>query len=205
VSVDRVRVDPAPIVVLGVGNLLLGDDGAGLRVLRDLAALHARHPHALPPAVRLVEAETAGVELGDVIAGARALLVLDAVDVGATPGEVVVLRDAALAAAGARRPGGRAGGAAELIGLARLAGWLTGPAGLVGIQAGEIEVRIGLTEAVQAAVPAAVEASLDLLHALDVEAALAAGDDAPGASAVAPSGGRTPVVHRPASAWEAVR
>jgi hydrogenase maturation protease len=183
----------APLVVIGIGNILLRDDGVGVRVVEALERLAAHDRGMLPAGTRLVDGGTLDADLLAVVDGARAVLVIDAVDTAGTPGEVVVLREDAIMAAGARRPGGRTGGVGELVALARLMGWLTGPVGLVGIQVAEVGFHLGLSPRVEAAIPTAVETARRTLLLLDAEAA--AGCGSPGG----------PARSRGAAAMEAVR
>jgi hydrogenase maturation protease len=75
--------DAPKIVVLALGNLIRSDDAIGLFALR-----HLEEDPRLPLLVSLVEGGTKGLELVPYICDASCLLVLDAVDVGATPGTV---------------------------------------------------------------------------------------------------------------------
>jgi len=71
-------------VVLGMGNLLLSDDGMGIHALQYLE----RDPR-VPPGIEFVDAGTFGVELIGYTAGATRLIVLDSVNVGAAPGTLI--------------------------------------------------------------------------------------------------------------------
>jgi len=71
------------IVVLGVGNLLKGDDGVGVRVIEAL-----ERGAALGPGVELVDGGTGGPTLMTEFAGAEALIIVDAAELGAAPGTV---------------------------------------------------------------------------------------------------------------------
>lgn len=75
------------IVVLACGNLLAGDDGVGIEVLRRLEAEGA------PPGVALVEAGAPGLGLVDLMVGAEKAVIVDAVAGGGPPGEVVRWRE----------------------------------------------------------------------------------------------------------------
>lgn len=68
--------------VLGVGNLLMGDEGAGVHAVR---ALEAR---GLPEGAEAVDAGTAGLGLVNFFGGVRRLIFLDCVDMGLPPGTV---------------------------------------------------------------------------------------------------------------------
>ncbi len=74
------------LVVLGIGNPILSDDGAGIHALVEIG-----RSEALPPGVRMVDGGTAGPQLLASVAGCDGLMVLDAVDVGGRPGDVVRL------------------------------------------------------------------------------------------------------------------
>ncbi len=74
------------ILVVGVGNVLHGDDGFGVSVARRLAELD------LPDNVRVTETGIGGIHLvHELMAGYDALVVVDAVDRGRPPGTVLVI------------------------------------------------------------------------------------------------------------------
>jgi hydrogenase maturation protease len=141
----------APPVVIGVGNLLLGDDAAGLRVVQALRRRADAEPGALPPGTRLVDGGTLGLDLLRVLRGAGALVVVDAADRGATPGTVTVRHDA-------RVEGDH--GVAQLLAVAGMLGSLPPDVTVIEIGVGEMGVGIGLSPAVEAAIPAAAAAVL---------------------------------------------
>jgi hydrogenase maturation protease len=75
---------PDKTVVLGLGNVLHADDGAGAEAIKRL------HQDArVPEAVSLIEGGTLGLELLPYIWSCSRLIVIDAVDVGEAPGTVV--------------------------------------------------------------------------------------------------------------------
>jgi hydrogenase maturation protease len=73
---------PRRIVILGVGNLLLSDEGVGVHVAHELMRTE------LPPGVSVVEGGTDGFRLLNVITEADRLIVIDAVKGGASPGSL---------------------------------------------------------------------------------------------------------------------
>ncbi|MFZ4860265.1 MAG: hydrogenase maturation protease [Desulfuromonadaceae bacterium] len=74
------------ILLLGLGNLLLGDDGLGIRALQRL-----QDRYALPEAVDCVDGGVLGLELMAYVEGRTHLLTIDAVQNGAAPGDLVRL------------------------------------------------------------------------------------------------------------------
>lgn len=85
---DATRVAAKPAIVLGLGNSLLGDDGAGVHVVERL-----RREGGLPPGVELLDGGTLNFTLLDRIESALVLVVVDASDLGQAPGTVSVFAD----------------------------------------------------------------------------------------------------------------
>lgn len=80
-----------PALVLGLGNILREDEGAGLHVIRYLEG-----DPDLPLGVRLMDGGTGGLHLVGEVADSRELVVVDAAELGAEPGTVRVLGHAEL-------------------------------------------------------------------------------------------------------------
>lgn len=75
-----------PILVLGMGNILLEDEGLGVRALEALG-----QRYEIPDSVELLDGGTTGMGLLDDISGRECLIVLDAVQTGDPPGAQVRL------------------------------------------------------------------------------------------------------------------
>ena len=76
----------SPVLMLGMGNLLLEDEGLGVRALEIL-----QQCYEIPPEVELLDGGTTGMGLLDDISGREHLIVLDAVQTGDPPGTLVRL------------------------------------------------------------------------------------------------------------------
>ena len=70
------------ILVLGVGNLLLSDEGVGVHVAQRMMTM------AMPPEVQVVEGGTDGFGLVNVITEADRMILIDAVRGGGQPGSI---------------------------------------------------------------------------------------------------------------------
>jgi hydrogenase maturation protease len=166
-----------PLLVLGIGNVLLRDEGVGVRVVRELECLAERDAVHLPAGTSLVDGGTRGLDLLPLITDARAVVIVDAMDLGLAAGAVDVVRGDALfgdVPSGAAVPGARGGAASAgpngvrgLLDLARLMGTPPAAVSLVGVQPSGIAVGTELTEVVQQALPAAVATTLSELRRLD--------------------------------------
>ena len=72
-----------PITVLGIGNILLQDEGFGVHFVRWFAGRHI-----LPAGVRVVDGGTLGYALLDLICGSRFLIVIDVIKAKDDPGSI---------------------------------------------------------------------------------------------------------------------
>jgi hydrogenase maturation protease len=156
----------ADVLVAGVGNIFLGDDGFGPEVVRHLGA--PEQP-PLPEPVRLVDYGIRGLHLSyDLLAGYSALIIVDAMPGLGRPGEIRVMavdpddvRDS-----GSPNPHGpdphSMDPVAVLSGLPSLGGALP-PTYVVGAQPASLDEGIGLSDPLRAAVPVAGAAIRELL------------------------------------------
>ena len=76
-------MDQKQILVLGVGNILLRDEGIGVRVVEKLLETFTFSPN-----VRLLDGGTLGLRLLEPITAADYLIVVDAIKTGRPPGTI---------------------------------------------------------------------------------------------------------------------
>ncbi len=180
-----------PIVVLGIGNPLLRDDAVGVRLVEALELFARRDPTMLPADTRLFDGGTLDLDLLRVIEGSAALLLIDGVDLGWPPGEVRVLRGDAILSAGEGIGSSAGGSVGELLGVARLMGWLPDHVSLLGVQVEEVTLGLGITPTLEAALPRAIDTALLELASLEAAVAgSAAAESAAGSDARVLVGGR---------------
>jgi hydrogenase maturation protease len=154
-SADPGRV--APVLVLGVGNRLLADDGIGPVLVERLSELHAGDPR-----VEFVDGGTRGLALLGLLERRSSLLVLDAVALGAEAGHVHVVDDP-LHRAMARGASAHEDNVSDLLRIADLLQCLPAGLALVGIEPGDVETRIGFSPAAARALPDALKTAERLL------------------------------------------
>jgi hydrogenase maturation protease len=154
------------IAVIGIGNVLTGDDAVGPHVVKVLEARYV-----LPPDVQVLDAGTPGYDLTSFLADAEAVVLVDAVKAKGGPGEVLVYDKEGLIkkppplAMSPHEPGVR-----EALMNAEFMGVAPKVVRLVGVIPETVATGIGLSEAVRAAVPLAVARVLRELEALGVRA-----------------------------------
>mgnify|MGYP003412805925 CR=1 FL=1 len=70
------------IVIIGIGNLLLMDEGLGIHVINEL------EKQKLPQNVKVYDGGTGGFKLIDLMQGAEKVIFIDAVETGKVPGTI---------------------------------------------------------------------------------------------------------------------
>lgn len=148
----------ARVLVAGIGNLFLSDDGFGPEVVRRLA-----EQADLPPHVRVVDYGIRGMHLAyDLLDGYQALVLVDALPGDGPPGELTVLEVGPDdLGSGDFDPHGMAP-IAVLASVRQLGGTLP-PTYVIGCRPASVEDGIGLSDAVTAAIPDALAAVRALL------------------------------------------
>jgi hydrogenase maturation protease len=155
------------VLVAGVGNIFLGDDGFGSEVARRLADA------GLPDWVQVTDYGTSGMHLAyDLASGYETAILIDASPRGGPPGTVTVLEvDAGhrpdLAAAGPLAASwllDAHGMQPDLVlGVLEMLGGKAGRILVVCCEPGSIDCQMGLSEPVEAAVGEAVRIVRDLV------------------------------------------
>lgn len=142
------------VLVIALGNPLLGDEGVGLRALQALASAAD-----LPPSVELLDGGTAGLSLVPRLRSATRVLVLDAVSAGRPPGTVVRLEGTALVREGLGKMSAHEIGLEDILSASRLSG---GPEEVVilGLEPESLRLGVGLSAPVENAVERLVAAAL---------------------------------------------
>lgn len=131
-------------LVMGVGNLLLQDEGAGVRAVAQFAA-----QYATPDGVELMDGGTSGLELLHQIQGRDCLIILDVVRSGQPAGTVVRLAGEEVPALLRHRISPHQLGLSDLLATLELAGG--GPARLVllGIEPKLVSTGLDLSDEVR--------------------------------------------------------
>ena len=141
-------------MVIGVGNILHGDDGLGVHTIEQLRR------ESLPPQVKILDGGTAGIDLLYLLEGAEHALFVDSLDAGDEPGAMFRIPWEVLAD---DVPGQQQMTSLHdfnlwaVLSLADKLGKM--PSVLIfGIQPGNIEFGAGLSPSVSGAIPLLVQA-----------------------------------------------
>ncbi|MBK5961222.1 hydrogenase expression/formation protein [Rhodoplanes elegans] len=164
-------------LVLGIGNILWGDEGFGVRAVEEF-----HRAYALPEDVIVMDGGTQGLYLVQFVADADRLLVFDAIDYGLAPGTLKIVRDGEVPKfTGAKKMSLHQTGFQEVLSAADLLGRYPDELALVGCQPLDLENWGGaLTDPVRAALAPAIDAAVAILRAWGVPVAPRDGAAVPG-------------------------
>jgi len=154
---------PPPVLVLGLGNELLGDDGFGPVLIREIE----RKYRECAAEIECLDGGTQGLALLGRISGRKALIVLDALMTGQAPGTVsVFVGEDIFQKSSHRSTTAHEGNAGELLAAARLLQELPEQIFLVGMEPETLCTKLGLSKAVEDAVPEALEQTCQLIESV---------------------------------------
>ena len=147
------------IAVVGIGNNLLQDDGAGIHVLE-----HFEKHHSYPD-VDCLDAGTVGLALMDRLTNLDGLIAVDAMRLGKTPGTVTVLEGEAMDAHLRNHHGSvHELGLSDILDGLRLCDDLPPNRALVGIEPASMDWGTEPTDEVAVAIPRATARVRDLIR-----------------------------------------
>jgi hydrogenase maturation protease len=149
------------ILVLGVGNVLLTDEGIGIHAL-ELLQQHYR----LPDDVEVIDGGTSGMDLLDQLADRDCVVLVDAVKTGDAPGTVVRLAGDALPAFFRSKISPHQLGLCDLLAMLQLRGEAPKELILHGMVPFSLETHLGLSDEAAARMPEFVERIADELRRL---------------------------------------
>lgn len=151
------------ILVLGLGNILMQDEGVGVRVAELLESRYV-----LPPEVEVIDGGTAGTELFQPMRGKQRLIVTDCVNTGATPGTLVRLADAEVPAFFQTKISNHQLGLSDLLALLAISGDAPKHVTIIGMVPFDLNNTLGLSEATLQKVEAMLQMVIDELASAGV-------------------------------------
>jgi hydrogenase maturation protease len=146
------RADPRSLLVLGLGNVLCRDDGLGIAAIEELT-----RRYEAPAGVRILDGGTLGLALLAHVGEADDLVLVDAIRAAAAAGSLVRLTGDEVAPAVRERLSVHQIGVADLLDGMRWLGLRPRHLVLLGLVPETLEVGVGCSPAVTAALPGLVE------------------------------------------------
>ena len=149
------------ILVLGIGNVLLTDEGIGVRALNEL-----ERRYTFPENVELLDGGTAGIELLRHIRNRDYLIIIDAMKFNQEPGTVTRVEGNDVPAAFRTRISPHQLGLSDLLAAAMLTDELPPNLVLFGVEPENLDIGLNLTDTVEASVEKLTGAIIDELRSI---------------------------------------
>ena len=147
----------AEILILGIGNILLRDEGIGVRVIEALKKLQ------LPENVELVDGGTAGADLLDIISNRSRVIIIDAIEGDYSTGSIVCFGNEDIEKLQGYGINSLHNiNIMETLAMARLLGSHTENIVIVGIKPDSIDCGTELSEKIKSIVPDVIEVVLSM-------------------------------------------
>jgi hydrogenase maturation protease len=147
------------VLVLGLGNILLQDEGLGVRALERLT-----NRYRLPAGLQTVDGGVMGLDLLPYLEDITAMLVIDAVQTGQPPGTLVCLQGDAVPAALSLKMSMHQIGLQELLAVSRFQGTLPPRVVVWGMEPASMEIGLNLSPTVAGQLDALVQAVVQELR-----------------------------------------
>ncbi|PLY10970.1 MAG: HyaD/HybD family hydrogenase maturation endopeptidase [Desulfuromonas sp.] len=152
------------ILVLGLGNIIMTDDGVGGRAVETLRARFT-----FPRGVRIEDGGTLGLDLLPMFEGVDRLLIIDALEMDAAPGTLLRLEGDEVPRALASKVSVHQMGIQDLLAVAELQGHLPQELVVWGVQPQTVEMGVELSLEVAATFEELLDGVLGELRGWGVE------------------------------------
>jgi hydrogenase maturation protease len=153
------EINPDRVLVLGLGNVLLQDEGLGVRALNRLA-----ERYHFPDNVRIMDGGTMGMHLFPYLDGCTHLLILDAVETDSSPGTSVRIAGPDHEQALSRKLSMHQAGVPELLAVGRLVGNLPAQVVVCGLQPETVDWGLDLSPTIAGQVDRLVSLAIEVLR-----------------------------------------
>lgn len=151
------------IVVLGVGNTLLSDEGIGVRAIEKL-----QQDYILPPEVVVIDGGTTGMEMLEDLSKCDHIIIIDAVRGGKAPASIIRLADEQVPVFFKTKLSPHQIGLSDVLATLAFIGEQPGGVTIYGVEPVSLETGMTLTPQVEARLPELMELVVTDLRELGV-------------------------------------
>lgn len=152
------------ILVIGMGNVLMQDEGVGVRAVEEL-----EQRFVIPEGVTVIDGGTTGMNLYEPILQCDQLIVADAVNTGGAYGSISRIVNEQIPAFFQTKLSNHQLGLSDLLALLTLKGEVPEHVAIIGMVPHSLEQKLGLTAEAEAGLDAMVEMLVAELAMLGVE------------------------------------
>ena len=161
------------ITVLGIGNIILSDEGFGVRVVEYL-----QENFTFPDNVALIDGGTLGIELTQFITGTKKLLIIDSIDGGKPAGTLFHFEGDEIRAHFGEKLSAHEVGIQDVLTMLELTGRPVPEVIVIGAQPFSLEAGVNLTPQMKSLLPIIADKALEILKHWNISpSALKPGDD----------------------------
>jgi hydrogenase maturation protease len=150
--------DAGRIVLLGLGNILLSDEGVGVHAINTI-----KDRYSFFPQIDIIDGGTMGLDLLPLFQARDRILIIDAVDFGKAAGTIGMLRDDAIPSVLNPKLSVHHIGVADLLFTARLTRTIPPSVCLIGIQPKSLEVGLAMTDEIRSQIESIIELAIKIL------------------------------------------
>lgn len=152
--IDHV-LHPAEVTILGVGNVILRDEGFGVRTAEYLDA-----HYDFPEGVQIVDGGTLGIELTQYVTGTDKLLIIDSINGGAEPGTLFRFHNDAVMEHFQEKISAHEVGIQDVLALLTVTGHKIPEVVVIGAQPYDLSAGVGLSDGMARLLPHMAEQAL---------------------------------------------
>lgn len=152
------------VVVIGLGNVLLSDEGLGVRAVELL-----EQRYMLPDSVEVIDGGTSAMDLLNPLSNNSQVIIADAVKTGAPPCTLVRLADEEIPKFFQTKISPHQLGLSDLLALLTVQGEAPEMITIIGMVPESLRTHVGLTDGVNAKMDQMVEMLVDELRSLGIE------------------------------------
>ena len=146
------------ITVLGIGNIILSDEGFGVRVVEYL-----QKNFSFPDNVALIDGGTLGIELTEFITGTKKLLIIDSIDGDKPAGTLFHLEGSEVRAHFNEKISAHEIGIQDVLTMLELTGRAIPEVVVIGAQPFSLEAGVELTPQMKKLLPTIADKALEIL------------------------------------------
>jgi len=168
---DQIRpgshLDTGRITVLGLGNVLLCDEGIGVHAVRSLG-----QRYIFPPWVEVVDGGTMGLDLLPLFQTQDRILIIDAVDFKQAPGHVGVISGKDIPTVLNAKLSVHHIGLSDVLFAAKLMREVPPEVCLIGIQPRSLDIGLDMTEEIRVQLDSVINLAVQKLREWNIECVL---------------------------------
>jgi len=155
------------IAVVGLGNILLRDEGVGVHVVNAI-----KGKYSFSPEVEIIDGGTLGLDLLHLIGGREKLLLIDAVNFNKEPGYIGIVEDDHIPSTLFAKLSVHHIGLSDVLFAAKLLDLTPAKVRLIGIQPESLEVGLDMTECINGKIEAVIDTVIGTLKEWNIECVL---------------------------------